>query len=180
MTFVQYTRYSVFVQKESLILIGMAGAGKSTIGRLLASTLGFSFTDLDDYIREKEAETIQSIIDRLGEAALLLIEERRTYEIDLKHRVIAPGGSIIYRPALMDYLKQRAILVFLDEPFEIIRERLKNAASRGIVGYRGKSLQQIYLERHPLYVKYADITIEPQGKSPAQVVAEIIDHYNSM
>jgi shikimate kinase len=79
---VRYSRYSVFVQKESLILIDMAGAGKSTIGRLLAETRGFDFTDLDDYIREKEGETIQSIIDRLGEAALLLIEERRMYEID--------------------------------------------------------------------------------------------------
>lgn len=158
----------------------MAGAGKSTVGRLLAIALGFSFTDLDVYIAEKEGETIQSIIDRLGEAALLLTEERRMYEINLDRRVIAPGGSIIYRPALMDYLKQLSVLVFLNEPFETIRDRLKNAASRGIVGYRGKSLRQIFLERQPIYVKYADIIIDPRRKTPVQIVAEIIDRYKAM
>jgi len=162
------------MEKKSIALIGMAGAGKSTIGKQLAVGLGLSFTDLDEFIAAQEGETIQQIIDHRGEAALLQLEEKHLLEIKLEQRVIAPGGSIIYRASLMDFLKERSILVFLDEPFETIRNRLTNAGTRGIVGYPEKSLQEIYAERRPLYIRYADLMINPQGKTPIQIVSEII------
>jgi shikimate kinase len=162
---------------ESIVLVGMAGAGKSTIGTLLSKALGFDFIDLDHYILEKGGKTIQEIIDDEGEEALLRLEKRRMYEIDLARRVVAPGGSIIYHSDLMKYLKQNSTLVYLDDSFENIEERLTNVLARGIVGLRDKSLRQIYDERSPLYSRYADITINCQGKSQDRLAREILHHY---
>lgn len=177
MTATVYTRYSVFVGKESIVLIGMAGSGKSTIGSGLARALGFSFTDLDIYIREKEKQTIQEIIDIRGEEALLQLEKQRMYEIDLQRRVIAPGGSLVYHPDLMEYLKKHSIVIFLDDTFENIALRLKNAPTRGIVGFRKKSLREIFEERRPLYSRYSDIIVDPAGKSREAIINEIKDRY---
>lgn len=165
------------MKSESIILIGMAGVGKSTIGRSLAKALGFDFIDLDDYIAEKEGRTLQEIIDAEGEEAFLQIEKRRVHEIDLARRVVAPGGSIIYHSDLMEYLKKRSTLVYLEDSFENIAGKLTDASARGIVGLKNKSLRQIYDERRPLYLKYTDITLNCQGKSRGQIVREIVHRY---
>jgi shikimate kinase len=122
------------MKSESIVLIGMAGVGKSTVGVPLANALGFNFIDVDDYILENDGKTAQEIIDDKGEEALLQLEKRRMYEIDLTHRVVAPGGSIIYHYDLMNYLKQRSTLVHLDDSFNDIEERLTSLPARGIVG----------------------------------------------
>ena len=165
------------MKRESIVLIGMAGVGKSTIGMSLAKALGFSFIDVDEYILEKDGKTIQEIIDEEGEEALLQLEKRRMYEIALPRKVLAPGGSIIYHADLMKYLKQNSILVYLDDSFENIEEKLIGGLDRGIVGLKSKSLRQIYEERRPFYAKYADITINCQDKSPEQQVKEILRRY---
>ncbi len=165
------------MKSESMVLIGMAGVGKSTIGALLSEALGFDFIDLDDYILEKEGRTVQEIIDDEGEEALLQLEKRRMYEIDLTHKVVAPGGSIIYHSDLMEYLRQCSTLVYLDDSFENIEERLTSVLDRGIVGLRKKSLRQLYDERRPLYSRYADITLNCQGKSQDQLAKEILHYY---
>ncbi len=165
------------MKRESIILIGMAGVGKSTVGRSLAEALGFDFIDLDDYIEEKEGWTLQEIIDAEGEQAFLQIEKRRMHEIDLIRKVVAPGGSVIYHSDLMEYLKQRSTLVCLDDSFENIEGKLENVSARGIVGLKNKSLKQIYDERRPLYLRYADITLNCQGKSQDQIIREILHHY---
>lgn len=165
------------MKSESIILIGMAGVGKSTIGKSLAKALGFDFIDLDDYIAEKESRTLQEIIDAEGEEAFLQIEKRRVHEIDLTRRVVAPGGSIIYHSDLMEYLKKRSILVYLEDSFENIAGKLTDASDRGIVGLRNKSLREVYDERRPLYLKYADMTLNCQGKSRGQIVREIMHRY---
>lgn len=162
------------MNSESIILIGMAGVGKSTIGKSLSKALGFTFIDLDEYILEKDGKKIQEIIDDESEQALLQLEEKRMYEIDLTRKVVAPGGSIIYSSDLMEYLRQRSTLVYLDDSFENVERRLTNASTRGIVGLKNKSLRQIYLERSHLYPKYADITVNYQGKSCDQIVSEIL------
>jgi shikimate kinase len=164
--------------KQSIVLIGMAGAGKSTIGASLAAVLSLQFIDLDVFIREKENCTIQEIVDKKGESALLALEEHYMYEVDLKNSVVAPGGSIVYRPALMKYLKNNALLVYLEDSFEDLEKRIKNASSRGIVGLKNKTLRQIFEERKPLYSEYADFTINMQGKSRDQVVNEIAVYIN--
>jgi shikimate kinase len=168
------------VKKESIVLIGMAGAGKSTIGLALSRALGFNFTDLDKYILEKDGRTMQDIIDNEGEDALLQLEKRRMYEIELKRRVVAPGGSIIYHADLMAYLKQHSVLVYLDEGFEDLEGRLKNSSTRGIVGLKSKSLRQIYDERLPLYSSCADITVSSKGKTQEQLIREIMRGYKEL
>ena len=165
------------MNSESIVLIGMAGAGKSTMGRSLAETLGFEFTDLDDDIEEKAGKTVQEIIDDEGELALLQLEKQMMYAINLTRRVVAPGGSIIYNPDLMEHLKQHSTLVYLYDSFENIERRLTDAAIRGIVGLKDKSLRQIYDERSPLYSRYADITVDCRGKSWDQIAREIIHCY---
>jgi len=172
------TNGTVFGMKgESIVLIGMAGVGKSTIGMSLAKALGFNFIDVDNYILEKNGKTIQEIIDDEGEEALLQLEKRRMYEIDLPRMVVAPGGSIIYHPDLMEYLKQNSTLVYLDDSFENIAEKLAGELNRGIVGLKNKSLRRIYEERKPLYSKYADIAVNCQDKSQDQVVSEILQYF---
>jgi shikimate kinase len=165
------------MKSESIVLIGMAGVGKSTIGVSLSEALAFDFIDVDNYIVEKDGKTAHEIIDSEGEESFLQIEKRRMYEIDLAHRVVAPGGSIIYHSDLMEYLKECSTLVFLDDSFEDIEGRLPSLSARGIVGLKNKSLREIYDERRPLYIKYADIAIKCQGKSQDKLAREILQHF---
>ena len=153
------------MKNESIVLIGMAGVGKSTIATSLSKDLGFNFIDVDDYILDKHGKTIQELIDYMGEQAFLQLEKQRMFEIDLTHRVVAPGGSIIYHADLMEYLSRHSTLVYLNDSFENIESRLTDASTRGIVGLKDKSLRQIYNGRKPLYSRYADITINCQDKS---------------
>ena len=101
-------------------------------------------------------------------------------ELDMQRKVIAPGGSIIYNSGLMEYLKRHSVLIYLEDTFENIQTRLKNAPTRGIVGLRNKSLRQIYDERHPLYAIYADICVETAGKSLEKIVGEIQNQYRRL
>ena len=165
------------MKSESIVLIGMAGVGKSTIGMTLAADLGYAFVDVDDYILQKDGKRIQEIIDSEGEEALLQIEKRRMFEIQLTEMVLAPGGSIIYHPDLMDYLKKNAVLIYLDDSYANIEAKLVGGLDRGIVGLRYKTLRQIYEERRPLYFKYADITIDCRRKAQDEIVAEILKQY---
>ena len=165
------------MKSESIVLIGMAGVGKSTIGMALAADLGFDFIDVDDYILQKDGKRIQEIIDSEGEGALLQVEKRRMFEIQLPRMIVAPGGSIIYHHDLMDYLKRNAVLVYLDDSFKNIEAKLVGGLDRGIVGLRYKTLRQIYEERRPLYFKYADITIDCRGKEQDEITAEILKQY---
>jgi shikimate kinase len=165
------------MKSESIVLIGMAGVGKSTIGMTLAADLGYAFVDVDDYILQKDGKRIQEIIDSEGEEALLQIEKRRMFEIQLTEMVLAPGGSIIYHPDLMDYLRKNAVLIYLDDSYANIEAKLVGGLDRGIVGLRYKTLRQIYEERRPLYFKYADITIDCRRKEQDEIVAEILKQY---
>ncbi len=165
------------MKSEGIVLIGMAGVGKSTIGTSIASALGFNFVDLDEYIKEKEGKTLQEIIDNKGEEAFLQLEKQRMYEVDLTRRVVAPGGSIIYNSDVMEYLKHNSTLVYLDDSFENIEQRLTGVSTRGIVGLKRKSLRQIYDERRPLYSKYADITVNCKNKSEDELAEEILHHF---
>ncbi|MFC1948352.1 shikimate kinase [Chloroflexota bacterium] len=165
------------MRKDSIVLIGMAGVGKSTIGLRLAGALGFSFTDLDEYISTLTRQTLQHIIDERGEKALLFLEEQSMYELNLDHRVVAPGGSIVYHPNLMEYLKGDSFIVYLNDTFENIKKRLTNASTRGIIGYKTKSLREIFDERQPLYLKYADVVVNQEGKSQQLVIRDIIRNY---
>jgi len=173
------TSHRVLSMKETgIVIIGMAGVGKSTIGMVLAQALGYDFLDVDNYIFQKEGKRIQELIDSVGEEAFLDLEKRRMLEIPLPRMVVAPGGSIIYHPDLMEYLKGKAVLVYLDDSFQNIETKLTGGLDRGIVGLRYKTLRQIYEERRPLYFKYADIIIDCRGKKQGALVDEILKRYH--
>jgi shikimate kinase len=166
--------------RESVVLIGMPASGKSTIGKLLAAELGYQFTDLDVYIREKEQQSLQDIINTEGEEALMLLEKERMAEIDLHRRVVAPGGSLVYHASLMQNIKQQAVIVYLNESLTNLQKRLYNVATRGIIGLKGKTFAEIYSERSPLYTRYADIIINTDNLTRPQIVQEIVQKLRSL
>lgn len=162
------------MKHDSIILIGMAGVGKSTIGRQLAAALGYDFIDLDIYIAEKFNRALQDIIDWEGEAAFSEKEKQCMYEIELKRIVAAPGGSIIYHSDLMAYLRCRSRLVYLEDSFATISDRVADQPRRGIVGLKEKTLKQVYDERIGRYSACADFEIDCRNRQPEQLTREIM------
>jgi len=162
------------MRHDSIILIGMAGVGKSTVGRELSVALDYRFVDLDVYIEEKLGRAIQDIIDEEGESAFSEKERQCMYEVDLHRTVVAPGGSIIYHSDLMADLGRRTTLVYLEDAFANISSRLTDRSRRGIVGLKGKSLKQIFDEREPLYSANAHVTIDCRQKQLGEITQEII------
>lgn len=160
---------------KNIILIGMPGSGKSTVGVLLAKALGTGFIDTDLIIQVQQRNTLQRLIDLNGldsfkyfeEAALLSVTEE-------SNMVIATGGSAVFCEKGMRYLKRNGICVFLDLPIYDLQIRLANIKTRGIACRRGETLEEIMAERTPLYNKYADIKIDCADKTCEQVVEKII------
>lgn len=158
----------------SLILIGMPGAGKSTIGELLATSLKKDFVDTDRLIEQRQQKTLQTIIDSQGYAALRELEENTLLNSAYANHVIATGGSAVYSPKAMSHLKHFGLIVFLDVELPELETRLHNIDSRGLARRPEQSLADLFAERRPLYQQYADILIKCAGKSPAQIIDEII------
>lgn len=160
---------------NNIILIGMPGAGKSTIGVLLAKEIGYKFIDSDLLIQSREKRLLNEIIMEEGRQKFLEIEESVNSELDVDKTVIATGGSVIYSPNAMSHLKQIGTVIYLSLQFEILKNRLKDIKRRGVVLTKGQSLYDLYLERCPLYEKYADITIETQNCSIEQTLDKTIE-----
>jgi shikimate kinase len=159
--------------KNNIVLIGMPGSGKSTIGRALARMMNLGFLDCDEYIQRVEGLTLQQLIDRRGVAGFRKVEEARILELNLRNHVIAPGGSVVYSPKAIAHLKASSLFVFLHLAVEDLKRRLNNASQRGIVGLKTKSLNQLFQERLPLYLQYADVTIDCTGKPKNAIIEEI-------
>ena len=160
--------------KSNIILIGMPGAGKSTVGVLLAKALYRYFLDTDIYIQTIEDKPLQEIIDEKGLEEFCRIEEAHIICIDLKNAVIATGGSAVYSEKAMRYLAQDGVIVHLDLPFEEIEKRVTNLYTRGVVMEKGQTLEGLYRKRQPLYKKYAQITINCEKKTHEQIIDEVI------
>lgn len=159
----------------NITFIGMAGAGKSTIGRALAKRLDYTFIDVDKLITEKTGMPLQSLIDKHGDSALIRFEEEAILRLgQVDGCIISPGGSVVYSEKAMEYLKSMSKIIFLDVPFRNIVKRLSNARKRGIVGLRDRSLKDLFEERIVLYQKYADFSIKLQGKENIQGLVEKI------
>jgi len=142
---------------ENIVLIGVPGAGKSTMGVILAKALGRTFIDTDLVIQERKGMLLQEIIEREGKDAFLKAEEEAILSLRCRNAVIATGGSVIFSRKAMEHLKSHGIVVYLKISCAEMERRLKNIKERGIVLQDGEGLREMYTERVPLYEKYADI-----------------------
>ena len=144
---------------DNIILIGMPGAGKSTIGVILAKTLGYDFLDSDLVICRKTGKTLQEILDGDGLDAFLRLEEDVACGLDLQKTVLATGGSVPMSRRAMEHLKQQGTVVYLQVELEELRRRLSNIKTRGIAFGPGESLDTLYAKRIPIYASWADLTV---------------------
>ncbi|MFA6226329.1 MAG: shikimate kinase [Methanoregula sp.] len=160
---------------KNIILIGMPGAGKSTMGVILAKTLGMKFIDTDIVIQEKTGRLLQEIIDTDGPDAFRKIEEKTILPLHCHHTVIATGGSAVFSERAMNHLKSGGIAIYVHISFEEMARRLKNIMTRGIVLIAGQGLRDMYTQRIPLYEKYANITIDCSHDAFETCVEKVID-----
>lgn len=160
---------------RNIVLIGMPSSGKSTVGVILAKTLGMGFIDTDLVIQQREGELLQTLIDNFGMERFLEIEEEAILSVKCESTVIATGGSAVFGERAMNHLKSNGTVVYLELDYPELERRLKNITTRGIAAKPGESLRGIYTERVPIYEKWAQITVNSVGKSVEETVSDIIN-----
>ena len=159
---------------ENIILIGMPGAGKSTVGVLLAKTLGYAFLDTDLVIQQREGALLQPLVDSLGVEAFLDVEADAICSVECRGTVIAPGGSAVCRERAMSHLRALGRIVYLHLPLEELERRLSNISTRGIAMAPGETLADLFARRAPLYRNYADLTVDVGRQSLEETVALVL------
>ncbi|HOP75383.1 MAG TPA: shikimate kinase [Bacillota bacterium] len=160
---------------QNIVLIGMPGAGKSTVGVLLAKSLGMAFDDTDLLIQQQDGRLLQAIINEEGVQRFLEIEADVVSSLQRKDTVIATGGSVVYSDRAMHHLKENGLVIYLRIGFEELEKRLTNMATRGIAIGSHQSLYSLYCERIPLYEKYADIIIDSSSQSVEETLKRILE-----
>lgn len=150
----------------NIILIGMPGAGKSTVGVVIAKTLGFDFIDTDIVLGCRIGGTLQDYINMQGLEAFLRAEEETLAGLACTRTVIATGGSAVLSERAMAWLKRDSIIIFIDVPLAELEKRLCNIKTRGIALRPGQTLAGLYNERQPIYLRYADIKVPDSSASP--------------
>lgn len=163
------------MEKKNIILIGMPGAGKSTVGVVLAKKLGYAFVDADLVIQSREGKLLHEIISERGVEGFWRVEESVGESIEVGRTVIATGGSAVYGPKAMAHYKQIGTVVYLSLPLEEISERLGDLNERGVTLREGQDLAGLYEERVPLYEEYADCTVDCEGLSIREIVKKIAE-----
>ena len=158
---------------RNVILIGMPGAGKSTVGAVLARNKGLHFVDSDLVIQEETGMLLHEIIEKEGNEGFRQVENRVLSHLKVKHSVIATGGSVVYGREAMRHLQRIGIIVYLKYSCEAIGNRLRNLEKRGVAMRPGQTLETLYNERVPLYERYADITVNCENRRVREIVAEI-------
>lgn len=167
----------IYESRTNLVLIGMPGAGKSTLGVLLAKALGKDFVDTDLMIQSIEGRLLQEIIATEGVAKFLSIEESVLLSLNAADTVIATGGSAIYSNHGMTHLKEEGVIIYIELTYETIAKRIANIASRGIAMGKEQQLIDVYQERVPIYRKYADLIIDCEERSIEESVDMIVNVY---
>jgi shikimate kinase len=165
---------------DNLILIGMPAAGKSTIGVILAKRLGMAFVDTDLLIQTGEQARLEQIIVQRGLQSFCDLEARYIQKLACRRTVIATGGSVIYRQQAMAHLQGLGKVLFLDIALDPLIERLSSLDARGVVHLPGQTIDGLYAERHPLYLKYAHMTIDCTCCTPEQIVGKIMERVQAL
>ena len=160
--------------KNNIVLIGMPGVGKSTIGVVLAKELGFEFVDADLLIQKRENRLLKEIIAEEGVEGFLKIENDVNASITADKTVIATGGSVIYGAEAMAHLKEIGEVVYLKLDYETLDSRLGSLKGRGVVLKDGQNLESLYNERVPLYEKYADIVVDEYGLDLEETLKKVL------
>lgn len=159
----------------NIVLVGMPGCGKSTVGVILAKTLGLSFTDTDLLICAKEENTLQNIIEEKGLAYFEKVENEVGESLKVRNTVVATGGSMIMYEKAMAHLKEIATVVYIDVSLTELKRRLVNIKTRGIAFGKGETLDDIFSIRTPLYKKYADITVNADEFTIEETVTKLTE-----
>ena len=161
---------------KNIVLIGMPGSGKSTVGVILAKTLGTYFIDTDLIIQVQQKNTLQRLIDLYGIERFLDCEEEAILTVSEEgNAVIATGGSAVFRDGAMKHLKKNGTVIYLDLPVGELERRLSNIKTRGVACRKGESVSDIFDERSPYYERYADIKIDCTHKTPEEIVEKIVE-----
>jgi len=158
---------------KNIVLIGMPGSGKSTVGVVLAKAAALAFVDTDLLIQSHAGESLQSIVDKEGYEALRRVEEEVLCSLDVTGHVIATGGSAVYSERAMQHLKRNSVIVFLDISMTTVRQRIGDFSLRGISKRPGQTLDELFAERYKLYARYADQVVSGDHKTQQQVCDEI-------
>lgn len=159
---------------QNIILIGMPGSGKTTIGTELSEKIGYGYIDSDSVIVAREGKRLPQIIEAVGRENFLDIEAKVNSELCADRCVIATGGSVIYRDYAMEKLRTMGTVVYLQLSYKTIERRLGDLKARGVALKDGFTLLDLYNERTPLYEKYADIVVTLDGKTIEESVAAVI------
>lgn len=160
-------------RRKNVVLIGMPGAGKSTVGVVAAKRLGFRFLDSDLLIQDEYGKLLHELITEHGVEGFWEIENKVNASIDVKQTVIATGGSVCYEEEAMKHLSEIGVVVYLKLSYESLEERLGDLNARGVTLKEGQTLRDLYEERIPMYEKYALVTIDCEGKELREVAEEV-------
>ncbi|MBQ7923411.1 MAG: shikimate kinase [Clostridia bacterium] len=164
---------------KNIILVGMPGSGKSTLGIMLAKKIHYGYIDSDSVIVAREGKLLPQLIEELGNEGFLDLEASVNASLAVKRCVIATGGSAIYRGDVIEKMKENGIVVYLQIPYEEVARRLGNLKKRGVVLKDGCTLRDLYNERAPLYEKHADYIVPLSRGSveeSAEKICQIIRH----
>lgn len=161
--------------KSNIVLIGMPGVGKSTVGVLLAKAINYDFLDSDLVIQQDSDKKLYEIINESGIEEFLRIEDKTLANINKERTVIATGGSAVYGENAMKHLKESGVVVYLKLSCVEIIKRINNITTRGIAMKKGKTIFDIYDERVPLYEHYADVIVDVECKNIEETVSMIIE-----
>ena len=153
----------------------MPGVGKSTVGVVLAKVLGYQFLDADLVIQQQEKKLLKDIIAEVGTEGFIEVENRVNAGLECSQTIIATGGSVVYGKEAMEHLKEIGTVVYLEVPYKTIEKRLSDIKGRGVVLKEGQTLYDLYMERTPLYEKYADIRVNEGRLNVEQTVEDLIE-----
>ena len=158
-----------------IVFIGMAGAGKTTVGRLVARALDWAFADSDHIIEATFGAPLQSITDAMTKESFIDMEAEVVCGLRFNRTVIATGGSVIYRERSMKHLATLGPIVYLDVPMKIILERIARNPDRGLAIAPGQTVEELFREREELYRRYADITVPTADIGVAESARRVLE-----